>query len=105
MIDVHKRRPMINTHPQAHETWNIEQETMPLPTRPRHRENQIAAQPDYSMMKTLAELSGLHFLVVYRLLQGQQVSDANARERLLNARLEMQHREQRQRLREQLFHE
>lgn len=88
---------------------NIEQDTMPLPVRQRQSERRTSAyqanQPDYGMMKTLAELSGLHFLVVYRLLRGQQVSDANAWERLLNARLEMQHREQVQRLREQLFHE
>ena len=88
---------------------NIEQDTMPLPVRQRQAERQTpvyhANQPDYGTMKTLAELSGLRLLVVYRLLRGQQVSDANAWERLLNARLEMQHREQVQQLREQLFHE
>jgi len=88
---------------------NIEQDTMSLPVRPRQSERQTsahhAAQPDYDMMKTLAELSGLRFLVVYRLLRGQQVSDANAWVRLLNARLELQRQEQVQRLREQFFHE
>lgn len=108
MIDVafaHKRRPMINTHLQAHMPWNTEQDTLPLPARSRRAESQIAVQPDYSMMRTLSELSGLRLLVVYRLLRGQQVSDAHAWERLLNARLEMQRREQARHLRKQVFHE
>lgn len=96
----------MSTHSQAHHiSWNSEQDTIPLPIRPRHAENQIAAQPDYELMKTLAELSGLRLLVVYRLLRGQQVSDIHAWERLLQAREEIQRRELARRLQRQVFHE
>lgn len=101
---------MTKTHPQAHPvTWNSEQDTMPLPAPPRYMENQMAAQPDYATMKTLAELSGLRLIVVYRLLRiGADVSrpaDAHAWERLLQAREELQRRELARRLRKQVFHE
>jgi hypothetical protein len=103
-------RKAMNAHPQAQtQPWNVEQDTMPLPAMPHHMENQIAVQPDYKMMKTLAELSGLRLLVVYRLLRvGADVSrpaDADAWERLLQAREEMQRRELVRRLQKQVFHE
>ena len=51
---------------------------------------QQSTQPDYQTLKALAERSGLHLLVVYRLMQGERVKDPYARHRLLQAQLEVQ---------------
>jgi len=53
---------------------------------------QQAAQPDYHTLKALADLSGLRFIVVYRLSRGQRVRELGAWERYLGARLVLQQR-------------
>ena len=51
---------------------------------------QQPTQTDYQTLKALAERSGLHLLVVYRLMQGERVKDPDAWHRLLQARSELQ---------------
>lgn len=51
---------------------------------------QPPAQPDYHILKALADLSGLRFMIVYRLSRGQRVSEPGAWERYLGARLALQ---------------
>lgn len=51
---------------------------------------QQLSQIDYQTLKALAERSGLHLLVVYRLMQGARVKDPDAWHRLVQARLELQ---------------
>lgn len=47
-------------------------------------------QTDYQTLKALAKRSGLHLLVVYRLMQGERVKEPDAWHRLMEARLELQ---------------
>ena len=51
---------------------------------------QQPTQTDYQTLKALAERSGLHLLVVFRLMRGEQVKDPDAWRRLLRARSELQ---------------
>lgn len=51
---------------------------------------QPPTQIDYQTLKALAERSGLHLVVVYRLMHGASVKDPDAWRRLLQARLELQ---------------
>ena len=51
---------------------------------------QPLTQIDYQTLKALAERSGLHLVVVYRLMYGTSVKDPDAWRRLLQARLELQ---------------
>ncbi|MGB8348061.1 MAG: hypothetical protein WCD86_24480 [Ktedonobacteraceae bacterium] len=73
----------------------MDQDTMTLPiggVSPMGKVAQQAAQPDYHTLKALADLSGLRFMVVYRLSRGQRVRELGAWERYLGARLVLQQR-------------
>jgi hypothetical protein len=51
---------------------------------------QRSTQTDYQTLKALSERSGLHLLVVFRLMRGEHVKDPDARQRLFRAQSELQ---------------
>ncbi len=51
---------------------------------------QRTTQTDYQILKALAERSGLHLLVVFRLVRGEHMKDPDAWLRLFRARSELQ---------------
>lgn len=51
---------------------------------------QRPTQTDYQTLNALAERSGLHLLVVFRLMRGEHVKDPDAWRRLFRARSELQ---------------